>query len=356
MDFQERDAPFLPESAQSSKPSSAQQASELWEVVEEPQGRLGTEGVMPERQEGHLLKKRKWPLKGWHKRYFVLEDGILHYATTRQDITKGKLHGSIDVRLSVMSINKKAQRIDLDTEDNIYHLKIKSQDLFQSWVAQLRAHRLAHRLGMPRSTLPSTTHRKVLGAQLPTAASASALPGLGPREKVSSWLRDSDGLDRCSHELSECQGKLQELHRLLQSLESLHRIPSAPVIPTHQASVTTERPKKGKRTSRMWCTQSFAKDDTIGRVGRLHGSVPNLSRYLESRDSSGTRGLPPTDYAHLQRNFWALAQKVHSSLSSVLAALTTERDRLRDMHQGSELSRMGVRPGGQGGWWGDRTS
>lgn len=135
-------------------------------------------------------------------------------------------------------------------------------------------------------------------------------------------------------ELSACQGKLQELHRLLQSLESLHRIPSAPVIPTHQVRVlqpcvptqcllcslsmptalsrlcasgelctllhrgspaspglgggcrpcltlgirtplgsplcqgsgTTERPKKGKRSSRMWCTQSFAKDDTMGRV------------------------------------------------------------------------------------------
>ncbi|XP_033266688.1 oxysterol-binding protein-related protein 7 isoform X4 [Orcinus orca] len=341
MDFQERDPPSLAESTQSAKPSSAQQASELWEVVEEPRGRLGAEGIMPERQEGHLLKKRKWPLKGWHKRYFVLEDGILHYATTRQDITKGKLHGSIDVRLSVMSINKKAQRIDLDTEDNIYHLKIKSQDLFQSWVAQLRAHRLAQHLDVPRSLLPSTTHRKVPGAQLPAAGSASALPGVGPREKVSSWLRDSDGLDRCSHELSECQGKLQELHRLLQSLESLPRIPSAPVIPTHQASVTTERPKKGKRTSRIWCTQSFAKDDTIGRVGRLHGSVPNLSRYLESRDPSGPRGLPPPDYAHVQRSFWALAQKVHSSLSSVLAALTTERDRLRDLHQGSDPSRLG---------------
>ncbi|XP_022413670.1 oxysterol-binding protein-related protein 7 isoform X8 [Delphinapterus leucas] len=368
MDFQERDPPSLAESTQSAKPSSAQQASELWEVVEEPRGRLGAEGIMPERQEGHLLKKRKWPLKGWHKRYFVLEDGILHYGTTRQDeqgtkgldtqalskkvllsqprrflrITKGKLHGSIDVRLSVMSINKKAQRIDLDTEDNIYHLKIKSQDLFQSWVAQLRAHRLAQHPDVPRSLLPSTTHRKVPGAQLPAAGSASALPGVGPREKVSSWLRDSDGLDRCSHELSECQGKLQELHRLLQSLESLPRIPSAPVIPTHQASVTTERPKKGKRTSRMWCTQSFAKDDSIGRVGRLHGSVPNLSRYLESRDPSGPRGLPPPDYAHVQRSFWALAQKVHSSLSSVLAALTTERDRLRDLHQGSEPSRLGV--------------
>lgn len=43
------------------------QASELWEVVEEPRSRLGAEGIMPERQEGHLLKKRKWPLKGWHK-------------------------------------------------------------------------------------------------------------------------------------------------------------------------------------------------------------------------------------------------------------------------------------------------
>ncbi|GAB5580962.1 oxysterol-binding protein-related protein 7 isoform X2 [Prionailurus iriomotensis] len=342
MDFQERVPNSLAESIQSAKPSSALQASELWEVEEEPRGRLGAEGIMPERQEGHLLKKRKWPLKGWHKRYFVLEDGVLHYATTRQEITKGKLHGSIDVRLSVMSINKKAQRIDLDTEDNIYHLKIKSQDLFQSWVAQLRAHRLAQRLDMPRGSLPSTTHRKAPGAQLPAAGSASALPGVGPREKVSSWLRDSDGLDRCSHELSECQGKLQELHRLLQSLESLHRIPSAPVIPTHQASVTTERPKKGKRTSRMWCTQSFAKDDTIGRVGRLHGSVPNLSRYLESRDPSGPRGLPPPDYAHLQRTFWALAQKVHNSLSSVLAALTAEWDRLQDLHQGSELSRMGV--------------
>ncbi|XP_049635023.1 LOW QUALITY PROTEIN: oxysterol-binding protein-related protein 7 [Suncus etruscus] len=340
MDFQDRDPPSLAESVQSTKPSSIHQASELWEVVEEPRGRLGPEGLLPQRQEGHLLKKRKWPLKGWHKRYFVLEDGILHYATTRQDVTKGKLHGSIDVRLSVMSINRKAQRIDLDTEDNIYHLKIKSQDVFQSWVAQLRAHRLAQRLDMSRGSLPSTAHRKVPGAQ--TAGGTAALPGLGPREKVSSWLRGSDGLDRCSHELSECQGKLQELHRLLQGLESLHRIPSAPVIPTHQASVTTERPKKGKRTSRMWCTQSFAKDDTIGRVARLHGSVPNLSRYLESRDPSGPRGLPPPDYAHLQRSFWALAQKVHTSLSSVLAALTNERDRLRDLHQGSELPRLGV--------------
>lgn len=87
---------------------------------------------------------------------------------------------------------------------------------------------------------------------------------------------------------------------MLQSLESLHRIPSAPLIsstqvsarvwgrssqppaplsppiPLPQPSAATERPKKGRRTTRMWCTQSFAKDDTIGRVRRVQAvCVPN---------------------------------------------------------------------------------
>lgn len=48
-------------------------------------------------------------------------------------------------------------------------------------------------------------------------------------------------------ELSECQGKLQELHRLLQSLESLHRIPSAPVIPTHQVRPAGRSPGDSHR-------------------------------------------------------------------------------------------------------------
>lgn len=39
---------------------------------------------------------------------------------------KGKVHGSIDVGLSVMSIKKKARRIDLDTEEHIYHLKVRN--------------------------------------------------------------------------------------------------------------------------------------------------------------------------------------------------------------------------------------
>uniref|UniRef100_A0AAQ4Q3F8 Oxysterol-binding protein n=1 Tax=Gasterosteus aculeatus aculeatus TaxID=481459 RepID=A0AAQ4Q3F8_GASAC len=113
----------------------------LWEIVE---GFRGVPASMrePDRQEGFLLKRRKWPMKGWHKRYFMLEKGILKYAKRGADLQKGKLHGCIDVGLSVMSIKKKAMCIDLDTEDNIYHLKVKAPELFEEWVSKLRHHRV----------------------------------------------------------------------------------------------------------------------------------------------------------------------------------------------------------------------
>ncbi|XP_075767305.1 oxysterol-binding protein-related protein 7 isoform X2 [Pelodiscus sinensis] len=327
-------APSRSNSTVSSKHGSAHQGSEYWEVVDEPQGRIGP-SQEPEGHEGYLLKKRKWPLKGWHKRYFVLEEGILKYATTRQEVLKGKLHGSIDVRLSVMSINRKAQRVDLDTEENIYHLKSKSPELFASWVAKLCAHRLAEKPkcpaplgGPPGGPLPPALGSASWTRVLPSGAPAlSALTS--PRGKVQAWLADSEGLDRCSAELSECQEKLQELNKMLQSLESLHHIPPTPLIASSQAPAAAERPRKGRRTTKIWCTQSFAKDDTIGRVGRLHGSVPNLSRYLESSPNQAAFSLPP-EYSQLQRSFWTLAQKVHGSLSSVVAVLTAERDRLQE--------------------------
>ncbi|NXP48838.1 OSBL7 protein, partial [Heliornis fulica] len=332
----------------SSKHSSVQQGSESWEVVEEPRVQ-DSPGQEPQRHEGYLLKKRKWPLKGWHKRYFVLESGVLKYATTRQDVLKGKLHGAIDVRQSVMSVNKKAQRVDLDTEENIYHLKIKSPELFASWVSSLCSHHQGERpepcpRGGPTGRTP-TSAQGPWTRMLPSG-SAPALSSLASsRDKVNAWLKDSEGLERCSAELSECQAKLQELTGLLQSLEALHRIPSAPLISGSQPSAASERPKKARRTTKIWCTQSFAKDDTIGRVGRLHGSVPNLSRYLEP--SQGQLPFsPPPEYSQLQRSFWVLAQKVHGSLSGVVAALMAERARLEELRRALARRRSAPHPGG----------
>ncbi|XP_075631273.1 oxysterol-binding protein-related protein 7 isoform X3 [Balearica regulorum gibbericeps] len=271
----------------SSKHSGVQQGSESWEVVEEPRT-LGSPGQELLRHEGYLLKKRKWPLKGWHKRYFVLENGILKYATTRQDVLKGKLHGAIDVRQSVMSVNKKAQRVDLDTEENIYHLKIKSPELFTSWVSSLCSHHQGERPEpCPRGGPAGRTPTNVQGpwTRILPSGSAPALSSLASsRDKVNAWLKDSEGLERCSAELSECQAKLQELTGMLQSLEALHRIPSAPLISGSQPSAATERPKKARRTTKIWCTQSFAKDDTIGRatLHRFHSLSISSDTTLDS--------------------------------------------------------------------------
>ncbi|NXR55356.1 OSBL7 protein, partial [Hippolais icterina] len=309
------------------------QGSESWEVVEEPRGR-GSPGRQPQRHEGYLLKKRKWPLKGWHKRYFVLENGILKYSTTRQDVLKGKLHGAIDVRQSVMSVNKKAQRVDLDTEDNIYHLKIKSPELFSSWVNSLCSHHHGER---PEPCPPGGPNAQGQWTRILPSGSAPALSTLASsRDKVNAWLKDSEGLERCSAgEGSPCPPFLGE--------EGLAAAPSS----SSQPSAATERPKKGRRSTKIWCTQSFAKDDTIGRVGRLHGSVPNLSRYLESSQSQLPFGLPP-EYSQLQRSFWVLAQKVHGSLSSVVAALVAERARLEEMRRALDRQGPAPRPGSAG--------
>lgn len=53
------------------------------------------------------------------------QDNICIKLSVDLQIEKGKLHGSIDVGLSVMAIKKKAKCIDLDAEENIYHLKVE---------------------------------------------------------------------------------------------------------------------------------------------------------------------------------------------------------------------------------------
>ncbi|XP_045560822.1 oxysterol-binding protein-related protein 6 isoform X2 [Salmo salar] len=142
-------------SSSSSSQRDSRQEADSWEIIEGL--KIGQSNVQrPDKHEGFMLKKRKWPLKGWHKRFFVLDNGMLKYSKSPIDIQKGKLHGCIDVGLSVMSIKKRARRIDLDTEEHLYHLKIKSPDIFDSWVVKLRHHRLYRQNEIVRSPRDAT--------------------------------------------------------------------------------------------------------------------------------------------------------------------------------------------------------
>uniref|UniRef100_A0A8C7LFC4 Oxysterol-binding protein n=1 Tax=Oncorhynchus kisutch TaxID=8019 RepID=A0A8C7LFC4_ONCKI len=289
-----------------------------WEIVE---GLCVTFNVQePQKQDGYMLKRRKWPMKGWHKRYFYLDKGILKYAKCGADIEKGKLHGCIDVGLSVMAIKKSAQCIDLDAEENIYHLKIKSQELFDEWVSKLRHHRLyrQNEIAMyPQEKAYYYPHFPPPGSprQASVHAAGSFPVTCTSQSKVAAWLQSSDDMNKCSKDMSVCESYLLELNHLLQSMEVIHRTYSAPAINallqvTYCVYISVCLLPVPVPSQVPSCISS-------GSV-RLHASNPNLSTaalgtakaypeppYMDS----------PIDVAKLQEDFCRVANNRKYSLS-----------------------------------------
>uniref|UniRef100_A0AAY5EDN6 Oxysterol-binding protein n=1 Tax=Electrophorus electricus TaxID=8005 RepID=A0AAY5EDN6_ELEEL len=228
------------------------------------------------------------------QRYFILDKGILKYAKSSTDIEKGKLHGCIDVGLSVMAIKNKTKCIDLDAEENIYHLKIKSQELFDEWVSKLRHHRLYR-----QNEISMFPQEKALFSPHCSPSSPA---------KVAAWLQSSDDFDKCSKELSECETQLLELNHLLRSMEVLHRTCSAPAINALQVTPPF----------RLQCFMLAARSSNKARGPvpscissgsfRLHASNPNLS----SQDLAIEKSYPevldiPIDVSKLQEDFCRVA-------------------------------------------------
>ncbi|XP_051728797.1 oxysterol-binding protein-related protein 7-like isoform X8 [Ctenopharyngodon idella] len=218
----------------------SRQNSRDWEVISDSECSAPFTGIsivnnaVPGICEGFLMKKRKYPLQGWHKRYFVLDKGILKYSKTQQDIVRGKIHGSLDVSLAVMSVNKKSKRIDLDAGNSLYHVKAKSNDIFHIWLTKLTAHRhfkkneainLHHGVLQAlsignSSTLPAMAslaqRNRVMIPHYQSSASLSRSETQGSpsasssrgNSKVSDWLKKTQDVDLC--------------HQVHASLKSIH--------------------------------------------------------------------------------------------------------------------------------------
>ncbi|XP_077393289.1 oxysterol-binding protein-related protein 6 isoform X2 [Festucalex cinctus] len=324
-------------SSSSSSQRDSRQETDSWEIIEGL--KIGQSNVQrPDKHEGFMLKKRKWPLKGWHKRFFVLDNGILKYSKSPIDIQKGKLHGSIDVGLSVMSIKKKARRIDLDTEEHIYHLKVKSQDIFDAWVSKLRHHRLYRQNEIVRSPRDASMRMfpSSAVAESPQAASSvghdakhtkpSGLPWQTPvpansslpvsysngQSKVAAWLQESEEMDKCAEDLARCQSNLTELSGLLQSLEILQRTQSAPNFADMQVPLSS----------------------SMSPV-RLHSSNPNLCAEMGDFQAPASRLTDSvectSDYIKLQEEFCTIAQKVHSLLKSAFNTVAIEKEKIKQI-------------------------
>ncbi|XP_029933230.1 oxysterol-binding protein-related protein 7 isoform X3 [Myripristis murdjan] len=363
-----------------------------WEVIDDFQmdAQTGSDNpqdvTAPGICEGYLLKRRKWPLKGWHKRYFVLDAGILRYSKNQQDVSRGRVQGSLDVSLAVMSINKKSNRIDLDAGDILYHMKAKSHDLFYIWVTKLQAHRMYKRseaAHVHSGFLQALTHGNVAGPaqrngdlslyphyQSTTtdyggdfSGASRVLPSAnsGVNGKVSAWLQQTHDTDSCAQELNRCNLDLSELNRLIQRLQALEtgqtftngelqRIISI-------QNISLEKPKKHK-SGKMWGhSRTLSRVEALGMVRRLSSShlsssshfgasVPSIPDYVYSQLSPPTVTSP--EGKKIQQEICTMSLRVLTSLKSVHETLTQERQRLQqdcrndNVHQPNTLAVPGA--------------
>ncbi|XP_037873861.1 oxysterol-binding protein-related protein 3 isoform X5 [Bombyx mori] len=332
----------------SGKSRSRRRGSE-WEVLEGLKDGQRFE-KRPDVFNGYLHKKRKWPLKGWHKRFFVVDGGILVYARSPADVARGRLHGSVDVGLSVISAKARRRRIDIDADEFIYHLRAKTPDVFRTWLSVLKAHRLYRQHLL---TFGARESAPKINAPLddPAATDTSSQSG-GP-------------LENASRELGQAQLSVQQLQRLLDALEMQQQVHHDTDVSLDGASpnVKKDRRKFGlrKKKSNSKCASIELTASHIDpsnshmalsaltappSPGGGASSIPNSAASLPiacaaARPQSlpGAEAFGPTagpasissltpDH-QLREDFTVLAKDLVASLKTIVATMVCERSRLR---------------------------
>ncbi|XP_056285291.1 oxysterol-binding protein-related protein 7 isoform X2 [Pseudoliparis swirei] len=363
------------QSRSSSTLSSSRQIIKDWEVIDDLQveTQAGCDNppdmTAPGICEGYLLKRRKWPLKGWHKRYFVLEVGNLRYSKNQQDVPRGRVQGSLDVSLAVMSINKKSNRIDLDAGDILYHMKANSHEHFYIWVTKLQAHRLykkheaaaqLHSGFLHTSSYGGGAGRAQRNGDLSAAGvadSAGAPTGVLPsantavNSKVSAWLKQSQDPDTCVQELNRCNLDLSEINHLIQRLQMLEASQTLNngdlkrIISIQNLS----KPKK-QRSGKIWGhSRTLSRVEALGMLSSSHlGSSPNLGASTSSIPDYAFSQLSPNvtspEGKKIQQDICAMSLRVIASLKNVHETLSQERQKLQqvwetnNIHQSNTLA------------------
>ncbi|XP_061562443.1 oxysterol-binding protein-related protein 7 [Phycodurus eques] len=360
-----------PHSRSSSTLSSrhSRQLIKDWEVVEGVQVDANAAGEHPQEMntpgvcEGYLLKRRRWPLKGWHKRYFVLEGGILRYCKNQQDVSIGRVQGSLDISSAVMSINKKSNRIDLDAGDILYHMKAKSHELFYIWVTKLQAHRSYKKSEAAAATHAAVHNNGHLLTLTPDVASLSGQPKCFPQaavnSKVSAWLQQSPPPDTCAQELNRCNLDLSELNRLIQRLQQLDAGRTFTngelqrIISTQNLSL--EKPKKQK-PGRVWGhSRTLSRVEALGMLSsgplssssHFGASVPSIPDYVCSQLSL-PNAVASAEGKKIQQDICAVSLRVLSSLQTVHHTLCQDRQKLQEVWENNNARQPDTEEGAAG--------
>ncbi|XP_070185405.1 oxysterol-binding protein-related protein 3-like [Littorina saxatilis] len=326
----------------------------------------------PERFQGFLMKRRKWPMKGWHKRFFVLEKGILTYAKSANDIARGKYHGLVDTGLAVITFKPGGYHMDIDAEEQIYHIKVKDKKLFEEWLTRLRHHRLyrQHEIAYGTKESPRLVDLKSPTEDIPIPELTTAnLPEIALKDqlnkevmrqssfkavgqgRIAAWVLDTAGFEQCNRTLGEAQSQIFQLHEMLEQIRNLPISTDTLIeLPPSHTIESNERKRRGlglrssKHKDRKNSSSSISRDNgninsnnllSAPSVDRIHASAsnPNLLSHLDT-DPSGKGDNPQHESRiqeiRLRENFVKTAGDVHGQLKGLLRMMSTERERLKN--------------------------
>ncbi|KAB1276341.1 Oxysterol-binding protein-related protein 3 [Camelus dromedarius] len=231
-------------------------------------------------------------------------------------IEREKLHGCIDVGLSVMSVKKSSKCIDLDTEEHIYHLKVKSEDVFDEWVSKLRHHRLYR-----QNEIAMFPHD--VNHFLPGATVTDSPPGV------------LDSISSRKVKIRGGAGVAVYQSRIHFKLEAIYHFP---VVVRHEFhyGCSLQRTWKNAQKSLSYfandvCTRDSQKTLSLQNLAHCHACLVEMSQLLQSMDVLHRTYSAPAINA-IQAN-----AKLKDILEPALAQNTDLKERLRRIHAESLL-------------------
>ncbi|XP_068895073.1 oxysterol-binding protein-related protein 6-like isoform X4 [Tenebrio molitor] len=309
------------------------------------------------------------------KRYFVIEKGILVYGKGPSEISRGKIHGSVDIGLSVITTKIKRRRIDIDAEEFIYHLKAKSDDAFVSWVQQLTAHRLYRQhiltygtnvgvLFKPTDGLHSIPRTPEIVSRDGSLTRGLQPPSSGGRLNV--WLQESiTSIEQFQRETTTVEQNLTKLTRLLQQIEASAILVAEGVTEALSPNIKKDRRKFGlkkKKSAKGGSVDLTIQFSTANKSSTTGTDTDNTSPLSVKANSFSALSTSPQQFGintiaslpvpiasttptpdslsnvdvislstenQLREDFLTLAKTVLGGLKGLSFGLSTERERLK---------------------------
>uniref|UniRef100_A0A5K3FT74 PH domain-containing protein n=1 Tax=Mesocestoides corti TaxID=53468 RepID=A0A5K3FT74_MESCO len=187
---------------------------------------------------GVILKNRKRPMKGWHERFFSLNNGCLAYAKTSNSLRQGRSLTQIDLANTCVTAAPEKLGIDIDAASLVCHLKFEEPERFQQWLTAIREHRAYDQYrnaslstGRPGASQPTWSAASTLSGDgaVSTSSGSSAhtgdsLQGVGKTKvKRLPKVQSDFSLRPPEHLLRHSSEQITAIENLLRKLESIYK-------------------------------------------------------------------------------------------------------------------------------------